>query len=178
MQVSADGVHSVTHGSGFLPVSITKCLLWNVVWMWSTALVGEKRACCNIVWVVPNCRDDKEAWHRLKSLYIWLSRTTNTKQQNTTANRAGAKLNTNCGHTAARKDNKQRTILNTETEANYHSHYTRRDKLDGLALPGAVDSKTEQSVTKRHAAQWQGKTGESNDKQIDWIFVLAMNSHH
>lgn len=79
--------------------------------MWNSEVMG-KGACCNTVWEVPNCRG-KEAWHGLKSLYIWLSRKTNTKQQNTTAKSAGAKTEHQLW-TCSRKEEKQHMVDHTE----------------------------------------------------------------
>lgn len=77
-----------------------------------------------------------------------------------------------------KKEKKEhRTILSAETEANYHSHCTRRHKLDWLALSGGVDSKTEQSVTKKTHCSVARRQEEANDMQIDWMFVLAGKSN-
>lgn len=151
---------------------------------WSRTLVEQDRARCNIVWVAPFCSGDKKrlGWHRLKSLCVWLSGT--TKYKTSTANRAGAKTEHPLWthnwkeKTEEKKEKKEhRTTLSADTEANYHSHCTRRHKLDWLALSGGVDSKTEQSVTKKTHCSVARRQEEANDMQIDWMFVLAGKSN-
>lgn len=78
---------------GFLSLSITKCWLWNVVWMWRKALMEKKK-------MLQYCVGSSllQWWQRGLAQVrvflhcIWLSRTTNTKQLYTDANRAEAKL--------------------------------------------------------------------------------------
>ena len=151
---------------------------------WSGALVEQVRARCNIVWVAPFCSGDKKKKKKKKrlgtgwSLFVYDSAgQRNTKHPLPTGQEQ--KLNTHCGHTTGgkRQENflkkEHRTIPSAKTEANYHSHCTRRHELDWLASSGGVDSKTEQSVTKKTRCSGGREETGGSKRHADWLNCLC-----
>lgn len=164
MQVFAGGVQSITHSFGLLPLSITKCWLWKVVWMWRKALMEKKK-------MLQYCVGSSllQWWQRGLAQVrvflhcIWLSRITNTKQLYTNANRAGAKLT---GVTQRQWKNKTDDHSEKLNRSQF-SHKKRHSRC--ICFTGVF--------TFQLNPMFYGKeTVEINDKQILEIFVLAINS--
>ena len=129
IQVFAAWVQSITHWFGCLPVSITKCWLWNVAWMWSRAMIEKKRKK-----ILQCCVGSTLFWHRLKSfhtIYESAGQLIQNNQSQQGRSRTEHRLQT-CSSKGSSNPRNRWSHRKIQTEANCYSHFSRGDKAEAF----------------------------------------------